>query len=629
MDIDHLKRRVDNDIFSRRDILQMAGVTAASVAALRLPLTVWARSERASATLPEHGVPAHPFPLSQVSLLAGPFQDNMKRTINYLSFVDPDRLLYTFRANVGLPTNGAPPCGGWEAPSCELRGHSMGHLLSALAQAYANTKNTTYQKKGNYLVGELAKCQAASPKAGFHEGYLSAYPESFFDRLESGQPVWAPYYTLHKILAGLLDMYTLAGNKQALSIAKGMGDWATLRTGRLSTSQMQNCLQTEFGGMNEGLVNLAEMTGNRTYLTTAQRFDHQIVYDPLAQNVDHLAGLHGNTTLAKMMGCIREYELTGSQRYADIVTNFWDMVVHHHSYAIGGNTNYEHFDIPDQISTQLSNKTCECCNTYNLLKITRQLFFHNPGQAVYMDWYEKALWNQILGQQDPSSDHGFVAYSIPLMGIRTYSNDYNDFTCDHGTGMESNTKYADSIYFYSGRSTLYVNLFIASQLHWVQNGMTITQHTTFPETNTSRLTITGSGNMTLKIRVPSWTNNQMQIRVNGKLQHVAVKPNTYATISRHWANGDVVELTLPMKLHLEPTPDNPNVQAAKYGPIVLSGAYESTAVTTMPHLVPSSIQRDPSAPLQYQATADGKTITLIPFYKNHQNYAVYWNTGSS
>ncbi len=200
------------------------------------------------------------------------------------------------------------------------------------------------------------------------------------------------------------------------------------------------------------------------------------------------------------------------------------------------------------------------------------------------------------------------------------------FSCDHGTGMESNTKYADSIYFYSGSSTLYVNLFIASQLHWVQNGMTITQHTTFPQTNTSRLTVTGSGYMTMKIRVPSWTNNRMQIRVNGKLQHVAVTPNTYATISRKWASGDIVDLTLPMKLHLEPTPDNPNVQSVKYGPIVLSGAYELTAVTTMPHLVPSSIRPDLSTPLQYHATADNTTVTLIPFYKNHQNYTVYWNT---
>ena len=491
MDIDHLKRRVDNDVFSRRDILQMAGVTAASIAALEFPFTVWARTERASTTLPEHGVPVRPFPLSQISLLAGPFQDNMKRTLNYLSFVDPDRLLYTFRANVGLPTNGAAQCGGWEDPGCELRGHSMGHLLSALAQAYANTRHTTYKKKGDYLVGELAKCQVASPKAGFHEGYLSAYPENFLDRLESGQYVWAPYYTLHKILAGLLDMYTLAGNKQALNVARGMGNWATWRTGRLSVDQMQGCLQNEFGGMNEALVNLAEVTGNRTYLSTAQRFDHKAVYDPLAQNMDQLAGLHGNTQLAKLMGCIREYELTGTQRYANIVTNFWDMVIHHHSYAIGGNTNYEHFGPPDQIASQFSNTTCECCNTYNLLKITRQLFFHNPKRADYMDWYESALWNQIQGQQDPSSDHGFVAYYIPMTGIRTYSNDYDSFSCDHGTGMESNTKYADSIYFYSGSSTLYVNLFIASQLHWVQNGMTITQHTTFPETNTSRLTVTG------------------------------------------------------------------------------------------------------------------------------------------
>ena len=289
-------------------------------------------------------------------------------------------------------------------------------------------------------------------------------------------------------------MYTLAGNKQALNVARGMGNWATWRTGRLSVDQMQGCLQNEFGGMNEASVNLAEVTGNRTYLSTAQRFDHKAVYDPLAQNMDQLAGLHGNTQLAKLMGCIREYELTGTQRYANIVTNFWDMVIHHHSYAIGGNTNYEHFGPPDQIASQFSNTTCECCNTYNLLKITLSALLPQ-SQASRLHGLVREMRSGIRSRVSkilvPIMD--FVAYYIPMTGIRTYSNDYDSFSCDHGTGMESNTKYADSIYFYSGSSTLYVNLFIASQLHWVQKNMTITQHTTFPETNTSRLTVTGSG----------------------------------------------------------------------------------------------------------------------------------------
>jgi uncharacterized protein len=619
---------MNKDVFNRRQFLAVTGSTVAGAAFIGLATTPsWARSVQTAASLPEVGVSVSAFPLTQVSLLAGPFQNNMNRTLAYLSFVNADRLLYTFRANVGVSTLGAAACGGWEAPAKELRGHSTGHLMSALAQAYANTGTAAYKTKGDYLVAELAKCQAASPKAGFHTGYLSAFPESFFDLLEANKYVWSPYYTIHKILAGLLDLYNLTGNAQALTVATGIGDWVNWRTGRSQFQQVAGQIGQEWGSLSESMVNLAVYTGKSLYLTAAQRFDQSALLDPLVQNKDQLKGLHGNTQIAKTVAYIREYEYTGTQQYADAVTNFWDIVVNHHSYAIGGNTNHEFFDQANQIAGQLSIKTCECCNTYNMLKIARQLFFHNPNRADYMDWYEKALWNQTLGQQDPNSAHGFVAYSIPLVGIRVYSNDYNDFTCDHGTGMESNTKYMDSIYFVSNDgTTLYVNLFIASQLNWTQKNMTITQNTTFPETNTSRITITGSGNVTIKIRVPSWTNGQMQIRVNGTLQSVAVTPNTYVALSRSWKSGDVIDLTMPMSLHLEPTPDSPTTQAVKYGPIVLSGAYGSTAVSVPPNLTTSSIKPVAGTPLQYQATANNTSVTLIPFYKNHQNYAVYWNT---
>ena len=286
--------------FDRRLLLKAAGALSASAA-----LAPVLGGEAVAAARPDIGVSAFPFPLTAVRLQAGPFLDNMNRQLAYFRFVDSDRLLHTFRTNVGIASS-AQPCGGWESPDTELRGHSTGHLLSGLAQAYANTGDTTYKTKGDYLVNALAACQAASPGRGYHAGYLSAYPENFFDRLESGQSVWAPYYTLHKIMAGLLDQYLLAGNQQALDVLQRKAAWVKSRTDPLSVSQMQAALRTEFGGMPEVLTNLYQVTGNTAQLTTAQRFDHAQILDPLAAGQDRLSGFHANTQIPKILGAIRE-----------------------------------------------------------------------------------------------------------------------------------------------------------------------------------------------------------------------------------------------------------------------------------------------------------------------------------
>ena len=610
----------------RRQFIKVAGGVAAGAAignGLR-PAPVQA------AARPDIGVSVFPFPLSQVTLLDGPFRSNMGRTTSYLSFVDADRLLHTFRVNVGLSSS-AQPVGGWESPTTELRGHSTGHLLTALAQAYANTGTASYKTKGDYIVGVLAQCQARASTAGFNTGYLSAYPESFIDRVEARQQVWAPYYTLHKIMAGLLDMHLLTGNAQALDVLARMAAWVKFRTDRLSATQIQNMLDTEFGGMNEVLANLYQVTSNPDHLTVAQRFDHAEIFDPLASNLDRLSGYHANTQIPKALGAIREYHATGTQRYRTIAVNFWDIVINQHTYVIGGNSNGEYFRPPGQIASQLSDSTCETCNTYNMLKLTRQLFFTNPVRADYMDYYERGLFNQILGQQNPNSTHGFVAYYIPLRagGRKTYSNDYNNFTCDHGTGMESNTQYADSIYFFAGE-TLYVNLFIASQLNWAARGITIRQDTAFPEQPSTRLTVTGgSGHIALRVRVPYWCQG-MQVRINGALQSVTATPGTYLTLDRTWATGDTVDLTMPMTIALERTPDSATVQAVRYGGIVLGGRYGSTSLTGLPTLTPSSIQPSGATPLTFSATANGSSVSLIPFYKIHgENYTVYWNVNAA
>jgi DUF1680 family protein len=629
-------------VISRRTLLR-AGTTGAVLGATGLPVpspgapapgapSSGAPSPGAPAfdvaALPDTGVSAFPFPLSAVTLLPGPFQANMGRTHSYLTFLDPDRLLHTFRLNVGLASS-AQPCGGWESPTTELRGHSLGHVLSALAQSYANTGTAAFKSKGDAIVAVLAQCQARAATAGYHTGYLSAYPESFIDRVEARQTVWAPYYTLHKIMAGLLDMHLLTGSAQALDVLVRQAAWVKFRQDRLTLTQQQNMLDTESGGMNEVLTNLYQVTGDPAHLATARTFDHAEIFDPLAANQDRLAGYHANTQIPKAMGAVREYMQTGVARYLTIASNFWDIVTGAHTYITGDNSNGEYFQQPFAIASQLSDNTTESCNAYNMLKLTRQLFFVRPDQARYMDFYEKALYNHVLGAQDPRSAHGFHCYYVPLRpgGIKTYSNDYNNFTCCHGTGMESHTKFADSIYFHNGE-TLWVNLFIPSVLTWPGRGITVRQETSYPAATTTRLTVTGSGHIALRIRIPYWTSGA-QIRVNGVVQAVPSAPGSYATVDRTWASGDVIEVSLPMSLYREAAPDNPAVQGVKYGPVLLAGLYGTGNLSSMPSLDPATLTPTATA-LQFTATASTGQVTLMPFYQVHgQRYTVYWSVATN
>ena len=352
-------------------------------------------------------------PLSSVELLDSPFRANQARNTAYLLFLDLDRMLRPFRINYGVPTT-AQPCGGWERPTSEVRGHMTGHLMSALAITYANTGHDEALARGRYLVSQLAALQARARQAGFHAGYLSAFPEIYFTWIEAGKNVWSPYYMIHKYLAGLIDQYQLAGDDLALDVAMKLGDWVDWRTGRLSYAQMQQVLTYEYGGLPEALANLYTITGAERYLATAQRFYHAQVFDPLADGVDALAGLQANVTTPKIIACLRMWEETGSSRYRDIAQNFWDIVTGHHVYVIGGSGNYEHFQQPDVVAAQLSNFTCENCVSYNLLKLTRLLQFHYLTRTDLIDYYERTLFNQMLGEQDPTSPHGFNCYYTGL-----------------------------------------------------------------------------------------------------------------------------------------------------------------------------------------------------------------------
>jgi DUF1680 family protein len=626
--------------FNRRLLLKSAGLTAAATIA---GPAVGARTADAALppARPDIGVSAYGFEPGQVRLTASRWQDNQNRTLNYLRFVDVDRLLYNFRANHRLGTAGAAPTGGWDAPTFPFRSHVQGHFLTAWAYAWAVLGDTTCRDKADRMVAELAKCQANNPAAGFNTGYLSGFPESDFTALEArtldnGN---VPYYCIHKTLAGLLDVWRLIGNTQARDVLLALAGWVDWRTGRLTTAQTQAMLGTEFGGMNAVLTDLYQQTGTARWLAAAQRFDHQAVFDPLAAGSDRLNGLHANTQVPKWIGAAREFKATGTTRYRDIASNAWRITVDDHTYAIGGNSQAEHFRAPDAIAGYLRSDTCEACNTYNMLKLTRELWLLTPDRAAYFDFYERALLNHMIGQQNPADSHGHVTYFTPLnpggrrgvgpaWGGGTWSTDYNSFWCCQGTGLETNTTLSDSIYFHNG-TTLTVNLFMPSVLDWSQRGITVTQSTSYPVGDTTTLTVTGAvaGTWTMRIRIPAWTSGAT-VSVNGTPQGIATDPGGYAGLTRSWTSGDRVTVRLPMRISTTAANDDAAVRAITYGPVVLSGNYGDATPSGLPALDVDSITRTSATALAFTARADGATVDLGPFHDAHgHNYTVYWRVG--
>jgi DUF1680 family protein len=578
---------------------------------------------------------ALPFPLEEVRLLEGPFRHAMELDEKYLLALDVDRLLHAFRLNAGLPST-ARPLGGWEDPKVELRGHFAGHYLSACSLMYASTGDERFKAKGDQLVKGLAACQE---KLG--NGYLSAFPESFIDRVEKRQRVWAPWYTLHKLFAGLLDMNEYCGNEQALDVARRFGDWVASRAEKLSDAQFQGMLRNEHGGMNETLANLYARTGDPKYLKLAERFNHQAVIEPATRHRDTLTGLHANTQIPKFIGTAREYELTGRREFESASKFFWDTVVHERSYVIGGHSDGEMFSDKERLSQALGPNTTETCNTYNMLKLTRHLFEWEP-RAEYADYYERALYNHILASQNPET--GMMCYYVPLRsGARKVYNGFDDaFWCCTGTGVENHAKYGDSIYFHDGESVLYVNLFIASELNWREKGLKLRQETNYPEEQGTSLVFEGDQptELTLNIRHPAWAGSGFAVKLNGEDQAVEGTPGSYVALRRTWKKGDRVEVALPFPLHTEGFRDNPNRLAFLHGPLVLSAEIpdrrsipalvsESSQLTSKLEPVagkPSTFAIAPGI-VRVAGEAESPHLVLEPFYKMHgaRRYVVYWD----
>lgn len=622
------------------------------------------------------------------------FIENRDKFISTLATTDPDSFLYMFRNAFGqTQPKEAEPLGVWDTQETKLRGHATGHYLTAIAQAYASTGydktlQANFANKMNYMVDTLYQLAQLSGKprtAGgkfvadptavpfgpgktafdsdlspegirtdyenWGTGFISAYPPDQFIMLENGATyggqktqIWAPYYTLHKILAGLMDIYEVSGNEKALQTAKGMGDWVYARMKKLPTetliSMWNRYIAGEFGGMNEAMARLYRITKDPHYLEVAQLFDNIKVFygdaehsHGLAKNVDTFRGLHANQHIPQIMGALEMYRDSNTPDYFNIADNFWYKTVNDYMYTIGGvagarnPANAECFI--SQPATIYENGFSsggqnETCATYNMLKLTGDLFLYEQ-RGELMDYYERGLYNHILSSVAENSPAN--TYHVPLRpgSVKQFGNAHmNGFTCCNGTAIESNTKFQNSIYFKSADSNaLYVNLYVPSTLKWTEKNITIDQTTDFPKQDFTKLTIKGNGNFDLKVRVPHWATKGFFVKINGKEEKVKATPGSYLSLNKKWKNGDTIELRMPFEFHLEPVMDQQNIASLFYGPILLAAQEKEPRkdwrkVTFDAKDISKTINGDPK---KLEFTIDG--VSYKPFYDTYGRHSVY------
>jgi uncharacterized protein len=609
-----------------------------------------------------------PFLMSQVRLLPNNvYFDSQEWNRGYMARLQADRLLYTFRANAGLSVGPAKPLGGWEQPengqrSSELRGHFGGHFLSASAQLAAMGDQEA-KAKGDYMVAEMAKCQE---KLGGK--YLSAFPTTWWDRLEKGERVWAPFYTIHKIAAGMFDMYRLAGNKQALQVLEGMAAWADEWTASKTEAHMQQILTIEFGGIAESFYHLAAETNSVRWAKLGDRFQKKSFINPLAARRDELQGLHVNTHIPQVIAAARRYEISDDSPFRDLAEYFFYEVTTARSYVTGGTSNDEAWLAPPRrLAAELkqSVNTAECCCAYNMMKLTRHLYSWNPEPTLF-DYYERLLLNHRIGTIRPKV--GYTQYYLSLApgAWKTFNTEDQTFWCCTGTGIEDYSKLNNSIYW-RDQEGLYVNLFIPSELDWAEKGFKVRQETRYPESEDVTLTVTEArpDNMSLRLRIPGWLQSAPTVKLNGKVLDASAAPGSYLTLRRVWKTGDRVEMRLPMYLHVEVMPDDSHMQAFLYGPLVLAGDLGSQGLTEA-HIIGPNLRvgapipeqhgsplgpvnrtppvpdleipsfkasgSDPSSwiktgdkPLTFRTSGQRTDVTLVPLNSLYdRRYSVYW-----
>ncbi len=601
------------------------------------------------------------FPLQSVRLLESPFKKAQLTDLKYMLALDADRLLAPYLREAGLEPKAAT-YGNWEGTG--LDGHIGGHYLSALSNMYAATGNAEVKKRLDYVLDWLEKCQL---KNG--DGYLGGVPGSkkLWQDIAAGKinagsfslnDKWVPWYNIHKMYAGLVDAYKQTGSKKAKDMLVRFSDWCINLTKNLSDEQVQNILRSEHGGMNEAFADVTAITGDQKYLALARRFSHQRILQPLLQEKDSLTGMHANTQIPKVIGFMRVAEVGGDKDWAEAANFFWQTVVHNRTVSIGGNSVREHFHPATDFSSMLESKEGpETCNTYNMLKLTKQLFLQQHS-AAYMDYYERALYNHILSSQHPNG--GFV-YFTPMRPrhYRVYSQPQEGFWCCVGSGLENHTKYGELIYAHN-KKDIFVNLLIPSTLQWKERGITLTQQTEFPyeEQSSMRLTLPKSQQFAIHLRQPSWLKGTMKVLVNGKEVNGKLDATaSYIAIDRQWKSGDVLKVVLPMQTKAEQMPDGSSWVSFVHGPIVLAAATDTSNLqglraddSRMGHIangplypvedapllvtteanVAAAIKQVSGKPLTFSASNliypdQYKSLQLVPFYTVHDaRYMIYW-----
>ncbi|WP_031549575.1 glycoside hydrolase family 127 protein [Parvularcula oceani] len=630
-----------NSHLSRRDVLGGSAKAALLATAASLPfLRAEALAQGKSA----------PVPLDRVDLLPSPFLRAVEANLDYLLRLEPDRLLHNFRLYAGLEPK-APIYGGWEDDT--IAGHTLGHYLTALSLMHAQTGNEECRERARYIVGELQACQEAGG-----DGYVAGFTRKAEDgEIESGRRVfeeiaegdirpakfyingsWAPLYNWHKLFAGLHHADRLLGDERAVAVAEGLAGYLEGIFSQITDAQMQEVLSCEHGGINESLADLHARTGDPRWLRLSERLYHRAVLDPLAHRRDELSHLHANTQIPKLIGLARLHQITGKQRYDTASSFFWDTVTAHRTYVIGGNADREYFQESNSISHYITEETCESCNTYNMLKLTRELYKKRPS-AAYFDYYERGHFNHILAQHRP--EDGMFAYMVPLMAgaHRSFSEPFDSFWCCVGTGMESHAKHGDSIYWAS-QDRLHVNLYIPSVAQWPERAAKISTRTGYPYEGEVKIRLDElpeTERFDIALRIPAWAEDAA-VSVNGQRERLSRNAAGYAVLTRQWRAGDEIVLDLPMRLRLEATPDDPKTVAVLYGPLVLaadlgpdSSEYALPApafVTDDPLSGFSPIEGRPGR-FRTAGVAEPFDLEFAPFYEMHdRSTAVYFSAYS-
>lgn len=587
-----------------------------------------------------------PLPLRDVRVTGGPLKQAQDKDAAYLLDLEPDRMQAFFRKRAGLEPK-APGYGGWDGDGRNLTGHICGHYLSAVSLMYAATGDARFKERADVLVDGLEEVQARHG-----DGYLGALEggREMFVGLAKGDirsggfdlnGQWAPFYTLHKMFAGLRDAHRFAGNPKALRLEIAFAAWCEGILKDLNDEQIQRVLQTEFGGMNEVLADLYADTRDERWLRLSFKFEHRRILDPLKAGRDELAGVHGNTQIPKLLGSLARHLATGAEEDFAAAVFFWDRVALHHSFATGGHGKDEYFGEPDRWGDRVDGRTCESCNVYNMLKLTRRLFALRP-EAKYAAFHERALYNHVLASISP--DTGQTCYMVPVgRGVqREYADMQGSFTCCVGSGMESHALHGDGLY-HAADGELRVAVFADSKAVWKARGVTVRQATDFPlgETVEFAFSMAADTAFAFSFPKPAWTAPGFAVTVNGRPES-ADAPDGWVTLSRTWKDGDRVKVALPKRLRLEPTPDRPNRAAILWGPLVLAGdlGEENRLESWRPGAVPVLVtarRDDVDAWLKpAPGGAAGAFVTdgvgrpadvaFRPFHQlHHRTYGVYWD----